>query len=150
MNMIEAEFLDAISNYLERSAMSGRKLGEIALGEPEFVPNLKGGVSPGLDAVDRVLRFMDIAPIGPRFRREVKVFLIVTRPRPTSVRTRAVGISAFVRELRSGVSPTLDSVERVRSRMHDSADDIQRLGTAWMFANDGTVPPYGLGAAFAP
>ena len=150
MNMIEAEFRDAISNFLERSGMSDRKLGELALGDPEFVPDVKGGASPGLDAVDRVLRFMDIAPIGPRFRREVEAFLIVTGTRPTLVGTRAVRKSSFVRELRNGSSPTLDSVERVRSWMHDAVDDFQRPGIAWLLASDVTVPPYGLGAAFPP
>ena len=150
MNMLEAEFRRAVSDYLTRSAMSGRKLGDLALGDPEFVPKLKGTVSPGLDAVDRVLRFMDIAPIGPRFRRELEAFLVVTRTRPTLLGTRAIGKSSFVRELRSGASPTLDNVERVRSWMHGAADEFQRLGIAWLLASDVTVPPYGLGAAFAP
>ena len=150
MNMTETEFRDAISDYLERSGMSGRKLGELALGNPEFARNLKGGASPGLDAVDRVLRFMDIAPIGPRFRREVEAFLIVTGTRPTLVGSRAIGKSSFVRELRNGSSPTLNSVERVRSWIHGAVDDFQRPGIAWLLASDVTVPPYGLGAAFAP
>ena len=150
MNMIEAGFRGAISDYLERAAMSGRKLGELALGDPKFVPNLKRGVSPGLDAVDRVLRFMDIAPIGPRFRREVEAFLIVTGTGPTVFGSRAVGRSSFVRELRRGASPTLEIVERVKSWMHGAADDFQRSGIAWLLASDVTVPPYGLGAAFAP
>ena len=150
MNMIETEFRDTISDYLERSGMSGRKLGELALGNPDFVRNLKGRASPGLDAVDQVLRFMNIAPIGPRFRREVEVFLIVTGTRPTLVGSRAIGKSAFVRALRRGASPTLNSVERVRSWMHGAIDDFQRPGIAWLLASDVTVPPYGLGAAFAP
>ena len=148
--MIEAEFQCVVSDYLKHSGMSGRKLGELALGDPKFVRDLEGGASPGLDAVDRVLRFMEIAPIGPRFRREVEAFLIVTGTRPTLVGTRAIGESSFVRELRSGSSPTLDSVERVRSWMHGAIDDFQRPGIAWLLASDVTVPPYGLGAAFAP
>ena len=47
MNMLEAEFRRAVSDYLTRSAMSGRKLGDLALGDPEFVPKLKGTVSTG-------------------------------------------------------------------------------------------------------
>ena len=113
MNMIEAEFLDAISAWLTRSAISDRRLGELALDDPEFVPQLNDGTSPGLDAVDRVLRFMDIAPIGPRFRREVEAFLIVTRTEPALLGTRAIRKSSFVEELRSGASPTLGSVARV-------------------------------------
>ena len=150
MKMLEAEFQRAVSDYLKRSAMSGRKLGELALGDPGFHPDLKRGGSPRLGAVDRVLRFLDIAPLGPRFRREVEAFLIVTRTRPTLVGTRAVGKSSFVRELRSGALPTLDSVARVRSWMLGSADEFQRPSIAWLLASDVTVPPYGLGAAFAP
>ena len=148
--MIESEFRDAISVWLTRSAVSGKKLGELALDDPEFVADLNDGTSPGLDAVDRVLRFMDIAPIGPRFRREIEAFLIVTRTEPALLGTRAVGKSSFVRELRSGASPTLDSVARVRSWMHGAADDFHRTGIAWLLASDVTVPPYGLGAAFPP
>ena len=130
--------------------MSGRKLGELVLGDPKFVVNLQRGASPGLDAVDRVFRFMDIAPIGPRFRREVEAFLIVTGTGPTVFGSRAVGRFSFVRELRSGASPTLEIVERVRSWKHGAADDFQRSGITWLLASDVTVPPCGLGAAFAP
>ena len=71
MKMLEAEFQRAASDYLKHAGMSGRKLGELALGDRKLVRGLKGGASPGLDAVDRMLRFMEIAPIGPRFRRDV-------------------------------------------------------------------------------
>ena len=150
MNLLEAEFRRVVSDYLKHSGMSGRKLGELALGDPKFVRGLNGGASPGLDAVDRVLRFMEIAPIGPRFRREVEAFLIVTGTSPTVLGSRAIGRSSFVRELGSGMSPTLDSIERVRCWMHGAADDFQRRGIAWLLESDVTVPPYGLGAAFAP
>ena len=48
------------------------------------------------------------------------------------------------------MSRTLDNVERVRAWMHGAADEFQRRGIAWLLASDVTVPPYGLGAAFAP
>ena len=150
MNLLEAEFQRVVSDYLKRSGMSGRKLGELALGDPNFVRGLKRGASPAIDAVDRMLRFMEIAPIGPRFRREVEAFLIVTRTSPTEFGRRAIGRASFVRQLRNGMSPTLDGVERVRSWMHGAANDFQRRGIAWLIASDVTVPPYGLGAAFAP
>ena len=149
MKMLEAEFQRAVSDYPKHSGMSGRKFGELALGDPKLVRGLKGGASPGLDAVDRMLRFMEIAPIDPRFRREVEAFLIVTGTSPTVLGSRAIGRSSFVRELGSGASPTLDGVERVRTWMHGAADDFQRRGIAWLIASDVTVPPYGIGAAFA-
>lgn len=95
MNLLEAEFQRVVSDYLKRSGMSGRKLGEIALGDRKFVRGLNGGASPGLDAVDRMLRFMEIAPIGPRFRREVEAFLIVTGIGPTVFGSGAIGRSTL-------------------------------------------------------
>ena len=84
MTTLDLEFRRVISAYLEHSGIKGKELGERALGEPGFVTGLKRGASPQLDVADRMLRFMDIAPIGPRFRHEVEAFLIAAR-----VRTRA-------------------------------------------------------------
>ena len=125
---------------------------ERALGEPGFVADVKRGGSPELDAADRMLRFMDIAPIGPRFRHEVEAFLIAARvrTRATALGTKAVRKSSFVRDLINGASPTLDIVERVRSWMHGFADEFERTGIAWLLASNVTVPPYGLPAAFPP
>ena len=152
MTMLDAEFRRVVSAHLERSRMKGKELGERALGTPDFVADLKRGASPQLDAADRMLRFMDIAPVGPRFRHEVEAFLIAARvrTRATAVGTKAVGKPSFVRDLRNGVSPTLDSVDRVRSWMHGFADEFERTGIAWLLASDMTVPPYGLPAAFPP
>ena len=152
MKMLESELRRAISDYLERSGMSGRELGMRALGDSGFVATLNRGRSAPLDAADRVLGFMDIAPIGPRFRREVEAFLIVARVRirPTALGSKSVRNSSFVRDLRNGASPTLDTLERVRSWMHGFADEFERTGIAWLLASDATLPPYGLHAAFAP
>ena len=152
MTTLDAEFKHAIADYLERSGTSRRKLCELALDDPGFVAEMKRGHSPRLDAVDRMLGFMGISPIGPRFRREVEAFLIVARvrTRPTTLGTKAVGNASFVRTLRNGASPTLEKVERVRSWMHGFADEFERIGIAWLLASDVTVPPYGLHAAFAP
>ena len=73
MTTLDAEFRRVISAYLERSSMKGKDLGKRALGEPGFVADVKRGSSPALDAADRMLRFMDIAPSaggsGTRSRR---------------------------------------------------------------------------------
>ena len=152
MTMLDAEFRRVVSAFLGRSKIKRRELGERALGEPGFVAGLNRGASPQLDAADRMLRFMDIAPIGPRFRREVEAFLIAARvrTRATALGTKAVGNSSFVRDLRNGASPTLDSVGRVRSWMHGFADEFERTGIVWLLASDITIPPYGLPAAFPP
>ena len=152
MTMLDTEFRRVVSAHLERARMKGKELGERALGEPGFVTDLKRGASPQLDTADRILRFMDIAPVGPRFRHEVEAFLIAARvrTRATALGTKAIGKSSFVRDLRNGASPTLDSVDRVRSWMHGFADAFERTGIAWLLASDITVPPYGLPAAFPP
>ena len=152
MNVLDSELRRAISDYLERSGMSGKALGKHALGDPGFVAALNRGRSAPLDAADRVLAFMDIAPIGPRFRRDVDAFLIAARVRirPTTLGSKSVGKSSFVRGLRNGASPTLDVVERVRSWMNGFADEFERTGIAWLLASDATLPRCGLHAAFAP
>ena len=123
MTMLDTEFRRVVSAYLERSRMKGRELAERALCDPGFIAGLKRGGSPQLDAADRMLRFMDIAPIGPRFRSEGEAFLIAARvrTRATALGTNAVGNSSFVRDLRNGASPTLDSIARMRSWMHEFA-----------------------------
>ena len=152
MNRLDSELRRAISDYLERSGMIGRELGQRALGDSGFVATLKRGRASPLDAADRVLGCMAIAPIGPRFRREVEAFLLAARvrTRATTLGSKSVGKSSFVRDLRNGASPTLVMVERVRSWMHGFADEFERTGIAWLLASDVTVPPYGLHAAFAP
>ena len=139
-----------IAAWLERSGMSAERLGELAPEDAGFVAELNRGRSPRLDAVDRLLGFMGIAPIGPRFRQEVEAFLIVIRTRPSALGAKAVGKSSFVRELRSGTSPTLESAYRARTWMHGFADELDRTAIAWLLANDAPTPPYGLCAVFAP
>ena len=150
MTTLDVELKRVIAAYLKRYAMSGKVLGSLALDDPGFDSDLKRGRSPRLDTVDRVLHFMGIAPIGPRFRREVEAFLIVTGTRPTALGAKAVGRSSFVRELRTGASPTLESVHRVRSWMHGFADESDRPAIAWLLASDAAIPPYGLHTVFAP
>ena len=148
--MLDGEFERVIAAWLKRSAMSGKMLGSLALDDPHFVSDLKRGRSPQLDEVGRALHFMGIAPIDPRFRREVEAFLIVIRTKPTALGTKAVGRSSFVRHLRTGASPTLESVHLVRSWMHGIADESDRPTITWLLASDAAVPPYGLHAVFAP
>ena len=147
---LDIELQRVVAAWLERSGMSAGKLGELALEDAGFVAELNRGRSPRLDAVDRLLGFMGIAPIGPRFRQEIEAFLIVTRTRPTLLGTRAVGKSSFVRDLRSGTLPTLASTYRVRTWMHGFANELDRTAIAWVLANDAPAPPYGLCAVFAP
>ena len=150
MTKLDIELQRVIAAWLKRSGMSAKELGDLALEDAGFVVELNRGRSPRLDVVDRILGFMGISPIGARFRQEVEAFLIVTRTRPTALGTNAVGKSSFVRELRSGTSPTLERAHRARTWMHGFADELDRTAIAWLLANDVPTPPYGLCAVFAP
>ena len=107
-----------IEAYLARTNMSAREFGVLALGDPGFVSSLKSGRSLRLDTADRVLQFMDEAPIGPTFRDEVEAFLSRKEMKPYKLGEKALGDPSFVQRLMSGASPQLRTVERVRSWMH--------------------------------
>ena len=151
MTMLDGEFERVIAAWLKRSKISDKMLGSLVLDDPHFVSDLKRGRPPQLDEADRVLHFMGIAPIGPRFRREVEAFLTVTRTKPTTLGTKAVGRPAFVRELKTGMSPTLESGpsgEVVDARLLPMNRTVSpSRGSS---QSDAAVPPYGLHAVFAP
>lgn len=107
-----------IEAYLARTNMSAREFGVLTLGDPGFVSSLKSARSLRLDTADRVLQFMDEAPIGPKFREEVELFLSRTDMKPYKLGEKALGDPSYVQKLRSGASPLLRTVDRVRSWMH--------------------------------
>ena len=115
-----------IDGYIERHRISGRRFGEVALGDPGFVASLARGRSLRLDTADRLLVFMDEAPIGPAFRREVEAFLSVTRTKAYLLGLDAAGDPSFVARLRKGVSPRLATVDRVRAWMDRDCSDAHR------------------------
>ena len=149
MTMLDIEFKGVVAAYLKGSGMSDRRLGELALDDLGFVADLNRDHSPRLDTADRVLQFLGMAPIGPRFRREIEAFLTITRCKPAALGTKAAGDSSFVRELRRGASPALASVDRVRSWMRRFASESDRTAIAWLLAHDDTPTPSGLHAVFA-
>ena len=117
MTTLDDSIRRTIEAYLARANMSGRRFGLMALGDPGFVSSLKAGRSLRLDTADRVLEFMNEAPIGPTFRSEVEAFLSRTGMKPYRFGSDAVDDSSFVTKLRSGASPQLRTVERVRRWM---------------------------------
>ena len=119
MTTLDDSIRGTIEAYLARTNMSARKFGVLALGDPGFVSSLESGRSLRLDTADRVLQFMDEAPIGPKFRDEVEAFLSRTAMKPYKLGEKALGDSSFVQKLMSGASPQLRTVERLRSWMHD-------------------------------
>ena len=117
MTMLDDFIRQAIKAYRARTNMSAREFGVLALGDPGFVSSLESGRSLRLDTADRLLQFMDEAPIGPRFREEVEAFLSRKDMKPYKLGEEALGDNTFVTRLRSGVSPQLRTVDRVRSWM---------------------------------
>ncbi len=109
-----------VEGYIERHRISGRRFGEVALGDPGFIASLARGRSLRLDTADRLLVFMGEAPIGPAFRREIEAFLSVTRTKAYLLGLDAAGDPSFVARLRKGVSPRLATIDRVRAWMRMS------------------------------
>ena len=105
MTTLEDAIRGTIEAYLARTNMSARRFGVLALGDPSFVSSLKSGRSIRLDTADRVLQFMDEAPIGPKFRDEVEAFLSRTEMKPYKLGEKALGDPSFVQKLMSGASP---------------------------------------------
>ena len=97
--------------------MSARRFGAEVLGDPGFVFSQARGRSVRLATADRVLACMDLAPVGPAFRREVEKFLEETGARATVLGAEAAGDRSFVGRLRRGASPRLSTVDRVRAWM---------------------------------
>ena len=81
----------AVEAYLARTNMSAREFGVLALGGPGFVSSLESGRSMRLDTADRLLQFMDEAPIGPKFREEVEAFLSRTDMKPYKLGEEPLG-----------------------------------------------------------
>ena len=106
MTTLDDFIRQTIKAYLARTNMSAREFGlHVFGGDPGFVSSLKKGRSLNLDTADRVLQFMDEAPIGPKFRDEVEAFLSRTGMKAYKLGEDALGDNTFVRRLRSGVSP---------------------------------------------
>ena len=113
MNELTTHFRDTVRSYLDRTGTAPARLGLDALGDPSFVQRLMRGREPRLETADKVLAFMGEAPVGPVFRAEVDGFVAVTRTKPYVLGHEAAGDPSFVARLRRGVSPRLDTAERV-------------------------------------
>ena len=112
---------NAVKAFIERRKLSPTRVGRLLFGNPSFVRVLLGGRTPRLDTADRLLDFIGLEPIGPRFRREVDAYLAVTRAKASAVSEQAVKNRAFIRRLRKGSSPRLKTVDRMRAWMRRNA-----------------------------
>ena len=112
--------------YRARFGMSARRLGLEAIGDPGLASTLKRGRTLRLSTADRLLAFIGEAPLGPRFRCEVEAFLRITRTKRALFGLEAAGDPSFVARLKSGASPTLATVDRVRAGMREHASGAER------------------------
>lgn len=125
---------------MARQAVSGRRFGEVAIGDPCLVAELRRGRSLRLRTADRLLAFMGMEPVGPAFRREVDAFLAATGLKVSLFGEMAAGDPSFVARLRNGASPTLAKVDRVRTWMATHASDRERAAAAAFLARPASQP----------
>lgn len=117
---------EAIEVHLARSGLTRTGFGRTALGDASFLGRIARGSDVRLGTADRVLVFMGLEPAGPRFRREVEVFMAVTRTKPHLLGEQAMGDPSFVVRLLRGRSATLATVDRVRAWMAAQASAAER------------------------
>ncbi len=130
--------VDAIEAYIAREQLTRTGFGAAALKDPSFLGRLDRGSDMCLCTADKVLAFMGMEPIGPRFRSEVKAFLRVTRTKPHLFGEEAVNDPTFVTRLRRDRSPWLSTVDRVRAWMAENASEAEMA--AVRIAVDDDVP----------
>ena len=112
--------IDTIEAYIAREQLSRCAFGAAALGDASFLGRLVRGSDVRLQTADKVLAYMNLEPIGPRFLREIEAFLKVTGIKPHFLGEQALGDPSFVLRLEQGRSPTLGTVDRVRAWMADN------------------------------
>ena len=113
--------VDTIEAYIAREQLSCCAFGAAALGDASFLGRLGRGSDVRLGTADRVMAYMNLEPIGPRFLREIEAFLKVTGIKPHVLGEQALGDPSFVLRLERGRFPTLGTVDRVGAWMADNA-----------------------------
>lgn len=69
MKTISEQFLARIEGFIEATGFKASEFGRQALGDPNFVLNLRRGRSPTLATADRVLAFIaEVEAVEPRRR----------------------------------------------------------------------------------
>ena len=124
--------IDTIEAYIAREQLSCCAFGAAALGDASFLGRLGRGSDVRLGTADRVLAYMNLEPIGPRFLREIEAFLKVTGIKPHILGEQALGDPSFVLRLARGRSPTLGTIDRVGAWIADnaSAAELEAVRTA--------------------
>ena len=117
---------NSIDGFLARRGMSRSRFGLETAGNPSLVARIAAGRVIRLGSADRILAYMGEEPFGPAFRREVEAFITKTRTKASLLGQEAVGDPCFVRRLRHGVSPRLDTCDRVSAWMKSQSSEAER------------------------
>ena len=117
---------NSIDGFLARRGMSRGRFGLETAGNPSLVARIAAGRVIRLGSADRVLVYMGEEPFGPAFRREVEAFIAITRTKASLLGQEAVGDPCFVRRLRQGASPRLDTCDRVSAWMESQSSEAER------------------------
>ena len=118
---------NSIDGFLARRGMSRSRFGLETAGNPSLVARIAAGRVIRLGSADRILAYMGEEPFGPAFRREVEAFIAITRTKASLLGQEAVGDPCFVRRLRQGASPRLDTCDRVSAWMESQSSEAERL-----------------------
>ena len=118
---------NSIGGFLARRGMSRGRFGLETAGNPSLVARIAAGRVIRLGSADRILAYMGEEPFGPAFRREVEAFIAITRTKASLLGQEAVGDPCFVRRLRQGASPRLDTCDRVSAWMESQSSEAERL-----------------------
>ena len=94
-----------------------------------------------LRTADKVLDYMKLEPIGPRFLRKLNAFLKVTGIKPHMLGEGAVGDPSFVLRLEKGRSPVLGTVDKVNSWIEDNASAAELEAVRAAVEDDSVAVP---------
>lgn len=120
-----------VEAYLERTRMSAQAFGLDVVGDRDFVrARLFRGVSVCIDTADKVLKYIGEPLFGPLFRAEVEAYLAITGTKAYLLGQLALKDATFVTRLRGGLSPTLETVDKVRRWMGEHSTAAQRRAIA--------------------
>ena len=111
----------AIEAHIAREKLTRTGFGMDAVDDGSFLGRLDRSSDLRLETADKVLAFLGEEPMGPRFLREIKAWLRVTRTKPHLFGLQALGDPTLVLRLGRGRSLTLGTVDRVRAFMAEHA-----------------------------
>ena len=136
---------NSIDGFLARRGMSRGRFGLETAGNPSLVARIAAGRVIRLGSADRILAYMGEEPFGPVFRREVEAFIAITRTKASLLGQEAVGDPCFVRRLRQGASPRLDTCDRVSAWMESQSSEAERRAVRTAVEDGVPAVPVGCG-----